>query len=307
MDPALPALPSAVGREETLEAGGGVTLHVEHFAAQGEARFLVVAVHGYAAHLGGYRHVAAALAAAGIASTYFDCRGHGRSTGSRGHCRRFGEYLDDLALVVARAREARPGLPWALLGHSHGGLIAAEAVLQGRLEPDRLVLAAPHLGLRMKVPAWKLSLAPLMSLVWPGLAMASGLRPEEVTRNPAAVERVRTDPLVHHVATSRWFMEARQAQAHARGAAATLATPTLLLVAGGDRIVDNDAITAFAEAAARVLTVRRYEALYHELFLEPEWPQVVADISHWLLASPPETPDPREATDDSPAILHSSP
>jgi alpha-beta hydrolase superfamily lysophospholipase len=300
-------LPSAVGREETLQAGPGVTLHVEHFPAQGETRLVVVALHGYAAHLGNYRHVAATLAKAGIATTYFDCRGHGRSTGPRGHCRRFEQYIDDLGLVVAGARAAHPGLPWALLGHSHGALIAVEAVLRGRLRPDRLVLAAPHLGLRMKVPAWKRLLAPLLSLVWPGLALASGLRAEEVTRNPAAIERHRTDPLIHHVATSRWFIESRRAQAHARGAAATLAIPTFLLVAGADRIVDNDAIAAFAAATPAVLTVRRYEGLYHELFVEPEWQQVVADISHWLAGSPGARPDPREAKDDSPAILEPSP
>jgi alpha-beta hydrolase superfamily lysophospholipase len=295
------------GAEETLDAGAGVTLHLEHFAAQGEPRMVVVALHGYAAHIGNYRHVALTLAEAGIATTYFDCRGHGRSSGARGHCVRFEEYIADLERVVARARAAHPELPWALLGHSHGALIAVEAVLKGRLRPDRLVLAAPHLGLRMKVPAWKLLLAPVMSLLWPGLALASGLRAEEVTRNPEAIERHREDTLIHHVATSRWFIEARRAQAHARGAAATLATPTLLLVAGADRIVDNDAIAAFADAAASVLTVRRYEGLYHELFVEPEWPQVLADISHWLCASPQAAPDPREAKDETPAILRSHP
>ena len=297
----------AADREETLAAEGDITLHVEHFAPRGEARGVVVALHGYAAHVGSYRHAAASLAAAGLATTSFDCRGHGRSGGPRGHCRRFGEYIDDLELVVARARIAHPGVPWALLGHSHGALIALEAVLTGRLRPDGLVLAAPMLIRKLKVPVWKLAIAPVASLLCPRLALASGLLAEDVTRDPEEIERQRKDPLIHHVATPRWFREAGRALAHARGAAATLATPTLLLMAGEDKIVDNAAMDAFARAAGAILTVRRYEGLYHDLFVEPEWPQVLADISHWLCALPQAARAAPEATAETPAILQTPP
>jgi alpha-beta hydrolase superfamily lysophospholipase len=302
--PATSPLPD---REETLTAPRGIGLHLEHFAPRGTPRSVLVTVHGYAAHAGLYRQVGATFAAAGIATTAFDCRGHGRSTGRRGHCRRFTDYVDDLELVVAAARAAHPELPWGLLGHSHGALIALEAVLAGRLRPDRLVMAAPYLALTMKVPAWKLALAPLISLLWPSLAMASGIPAEDVSRNPEAVERQRTDPLIHHVATSRWFLEARGAQARARAAAAGLATPTLMLIAGRDRIVDNTAAEDFALAAAPVTTVRRYEHLFHELLVEPEWPEVLADISHWLCAPPQPRAHPPEASDKTPAIIQPSP
>jgi len=62
-----------------------------------------------------------------------------------------------------------------------------------------------------------------------------------------------------------------------------LQVPTLLLVAGQDRIVSSEATLAFAQKAGSLTEVRRYPALYHELFLEPEREQVVSDIADWLL------------------------
>jgi alpha-beta hydrolase superfamily lysophospholipase len=112
--------------------------------------------------------------------------------------------------------------------------------------------------------------------------MANELEAAKVSRNPLVIERFESDPLVHHVATPRWFTEVRATQARIRGAAADLAVPTLMVLAEGDKIVDNEASLAFARAAASVVEVRRHAALYHELFLEPEWPAVVSDIAHWL-------------------------
>jgi alpha-beta hydrolase superfamily lysophospholipase len=75
-------------------------------------------------------------------------------------------------------------------------------------------------------------------------------------------------------------------------------------VAGEDRLVDNAATLAFAEAAPGAVTMRRYEALFHELFLEPEWPQVVADLCAWLCAPAPAE---EKATSEVPAILQARP
>jgi alpha-beta hydrolase superfamily lysophospholipase len=239
-------------------------------------------VHGYAAHAGLYRHVAEALAADGLAVTGFDCRGHGRSSGRRGHATRFAEYLDDLDRVIARVRGSAPHLPLYLIGHSHGATIVLDAVLSRRLHPDRMVLAAPWLELAMKVPRWKRGLGVLTARFWPTLALANGIQAEDVTRNPQVLANFWKDPLVHHVATARWFAEATAAQQRILAAAAQLDVPTLLLLAGADRIVVNDASSALAERAPRFIRLHRFDGLFHELFLEPEWPEVVTEISRFL-------------------------
>jgi alpha-beta hydrolase superfamily lysophospholipase len=85
------------------------------------------------------------------------------------------------------------------------------------------------------------------------------------------------------VATPRWFNEVRAAQARIRAAAGRLTVPTLMQVVGQDRIVSTEVSLAFA-AESKAIEVRRYEGLYHELFLEPERDRVIADLRDWVVA-----------------------
>lgn len=273
----------APDREEELAVADGA-LHLEHFSPQGTAAGVVVFVHGFDAHGGLYRHVGATLAAAGFATTLYDGRGHGRSAGRRGHIESFDQYGADLGAVAARARALTPGRPLILLGHSQGGTVVLDAALREVVSPspDRLVLAAPWLGLVMPVPWWKRLPAPLMARVWPTLTMANGLRGADVSRNPAAIAARDHDPLFHHVASARWFQEVQRTQARIRAHTAPLRLPTLVLVAGDDRIVSSEATLAFASAAGPQVAIRRYPSLFHDLFLEPERDQVLADVLAWL-------------------------
>ena len=274
---------------ETSLQRAGHEFHVEHYRARGETRLTLVMVHGYSAHCGLYRHAAAAFASAGMAVTQFDCRGHGRSSGRRGHIVDFDEYVDDLAMVVDWARQQNAGKPWVLLGHSMGGAISLAFVLdKARTEkPSRLALAAPWLKLKMKVSTPKRAAANVAARVLPTLTMPNGLTAENVSRNPLVLAGFDKDPLVHHVATAGWFMAALRAQARIRQQAKALRVPTLLLLAGGDRIVANEATLAFAREAGPIVEVREYPELFHELFLEPEADVVLTDISKWLVAGSP--------------------
>jgi alpha-beta hydrolase superfamily lysophospholipase len=270
-------------REETL-VSDGIALHVEHLCPTTHARLALVMVHGYSPYCGLYRHVARALLAQGMAVTQFDLRGHGHSEGLRGHTDHFDDYHADLSLVVRRTRELSPGAPWALMGHSLGGAIVLDHVLRGlsQPQPDRVVAVAPWLDLKMKVSMPKRAAAEVFARLKPTLSMSNGLKPEDVSRNPEVVAKFFSDPLVHHVATARWFSGVLRAQASIRASAAQLKVPTLMLLAGQDRIVSTEASLAFAGAAGRTVEVRNYPALFHEMFLEPERDQVISDIADWL-------------------------
>jgi lysophospholipase len=276
--------PGAPPDVETSLHRAGCEIHVEHYRTHGEARLSLVMVHGYSAHCGLYRHVGHAFASAGIAVTQFDCRGHGRSGGLRGHIVDFDDYVEDLAVVIDWARQQDAGKPWALLGHSLGGAISLAFVLdRTRTEmPSRLVLAAPWLKLRMKVPVPKRMAANVAARVLPTFTMPNGLSAENVSRNPLVWAGFDKDPLVHHVATAGWFMATLRAQARIRLQANELAVPTLVLIAGSDRIVANEATLSFAREAGPIVELRHYPELFHEMFLEPDAETVLADIAAWL-------------------------
>ncbi|MGH2608819.1 MAG: alpha/beta fold hydrolase, partial [Tepidiformaceae bacterium] len=108
-------------------------------------RAVVVVAHGAAEHALRYDRFARALNAAGIEMLAPDHRGHGQSAGPEG-LGDFGEggwdaLVADIGQVIGIAREARPGVPIALLGHSMGAGASQQFAPDGSKTIDALILS----------------------------------------------------------------------------------------------------------------------------------------------------------------------
>ena len=269
----------------TLDTDDGLALHLRHWHVA-SARGTVLIVHGLGEHIGRYAHVAARLNANGWRVAGHDQRGHGRSAGARGALAHGDDLLRDLARVIDATRVAGP---LVLLGHSMGGLIAARFVAEGlQAQPaawhrgvDALVLSSPALDLGMNL-AQKALLAALGPLA-PNLALGNGLEPAWISRDPAVVAAYVADPLVHDRVTPRLVRFIVDGGAFALGKAPAWTLPTLLLWAGSDRCVAPAGSRAFAAAAPPgVVRAHCFEALFHEIFNEPEQGEVLARLDEWL-------------------------
>src|SRR5260370_23073346 len=111
-----------------FQSRDGTQLHERVWPAVGNARAVVVIAHGYGEHIARYDQTATDLARGGFSVRGIDFRGHGQSGGTRGHCARFDEYIDDLEGEITRARGE--GLPVFLLGHSFGALVGSHYALR---------------------------------------------------------------------------------------------------------------------------------------------------------------------------------
>jgi lysophospholipase len=91
------------------------------------------------------------------------------------------------------------------------------------------------------------------------------------------------DPLVSRKVSPGWFRAVRQAQREVTGRAALCPLPALVMAAGGDRLVDPQAVRRWAEQAppGRAELVW-WEGLYHELFHETVKERVFARMESWL-------------------------
>lgn len=151
---------------------------------------LVVFFHGLGEHIGSYQPLFDALTGAGFAVWAHDHAGHGHSDGERVLIESVDDLLADAATLVALARDAHPGLPLVVAGHSLGATVTTLLVGEDRL-PDRpkaLVLAGSSL-----VPDAAGGLVNLL---------ASGVDPwelrkdpGELTRHPSYAQQIRDDPL----------------------------------------------------------------------------------------------------------------
>jgi alpha-beta hydrolase superfamily lysophospholipase len=283
---------------QALHTIDDLPLHMRQWTIREASRGTVLIVHGLGEHIGRYEEVASHLNTAGWNVAGYDQRGHGASAGRRGAIARAGSLLLDLGLVIDTLRGAQ-SRPLVLLGHSMGGVVAARFVAEGLVgQPagwwrpvDALVLSSPALDTGMT--ALQRGLLSLLGPLAPNLALSNGLSPQWVSRDPATVKAYVDDPLVHDRVTPRLARFIVDDGRYVRERAAQWRIPTLLLWAGSDRCVAAAGSEAFAAAAPpQIVSHKRYPALAHEIFNEPERGEVLADLTRWLDARPlhPLTP-----------------
>lgn len=252
-----------------FETTGGLRLFERRWSPAGQARAVVVIVHGYAEHSGRYEWTAARLTERGYGVEALDLRGHGRSEGGRVFVNSFEEYHDDLERFLARGRARNPGLPLFLLGHSMGGgivtsfVIARKPVLAGALLSGSALLSP-----RPAAPPSK-----------PAPLPASA-----ISRDPAVVAAYENDPLVYRGVprTGRapaWAGAFKMVQEGME----SITAPILIMHGTDDLLTPAEGSRALYERVSSIdRTLKLYEGLYHETLNEPEKDQVIADVLGWL-------------------------
>jgi alpha-beta hydrolase superfamily lysophospholipase len=263
-----------------VRADDGTELATRFWPAEGPQPpwAAVVIVHGLGEHAGRWEHVGRWLASEGIDVHAYDQRGFGLSGGRRAWVDRWSQLHEDLGSRVAAVRDAQPGLPLALYGHSLGGVVALGAHLDGRALADMLVLSAP--GLDVSIPAWKRWAAVLLDRVRPTTDVANGFDPATLSRDRTIQELYRSDPMNHHFTTAHFARQGILEQERLRKILGRLATPTLVLHSADDRLVATASSEPFEALPA--VTRRLYTGLRHELHNEPEGRQVIGDIVAWM-------------------------
>jgi len=244
-------------------------------------RSLIALMHGFAEHCARYDAVAAYFAGRGHAVCRLDARGHGQSGGRRGHVRDFDDYVGDFAAFARGALGRFPAAPLVVLGHSNGGLIALRAVQRGLLAPSALVLTSPLLRLRKKpVPD---VVARFLSWAAPALPLPNGLRRQDLTHDPELLAAHAADPLVHRVATPRWYWSMTRAAQQAFSEAPGLSVPLLIVSGELDPIVDPAGaveLHARAGSSAKELSVQAGE--FHEVLNETRRLETYEQIAAWI-------------------------
>jgi alpha-beta hydrolase superfamily lysophospholipase len=267
----------------TVETADGLDLYVRRWEAEGVPHlWTFVIVHGLGEHGGRYQHLAAWFVPRGASVYAMDHRGHGRSGGQRGHAPSLKALLDDIDIVVMRARRESGG-PVVLIGHSFGGLLAIAYALDHPDRIDRAIISAPALVARVKVPAWKRVLARVLPRIAPKASFANEIDPNVLSHDPSIGPTYTSDPLVHNQITAGMYGDtiARGDEFILR--APELRVPFLLLHGADDQIVDPlGSQRFFAGAKAPGQDFHLYPGFYHEIFNEVEQERVFQDIESWL-------------------------
>lgn len=267
----LPDGATTSGERVAIDAGGE-PLWARVVRARTE-RLPVLYLHGIESHGAWFLPAAAGLAAHDYTVWMPDRRGSGLNR----HAEANGSTAAQLVHDVAAARRTA-GEPLLMIGLSWGGKLAVASALAQQTGLRGLVLVTPGLASRVGLPlVSKLRL--VASLLTGGRArIPIPIEPAMFTTTPRHLDYIQRDPLRLHLAPARFLASSVAIDLRLRRAHGALHVPTLLVLAGQDRIVDNDAtIRRLHRICARPPEVRVYSGATHSIQFD-HTDRLVADI-----------------------------
>ena len=216
-----------------------------------------------------------------------DHRGQGLSSRMlddplKSYVKQYQDYADDLGYVIDELDTHLPK-PHVMLSHSMGGCIALHSVISGTINPSAMICSAPMLGLYEVdglVLPWflkGLSYLGLSEKHVPFSKQKEGLpvpfKHNKLTSDP--VRFTRWASYFTHVPRLRlagptigWVRASLNGMKFVNRNAAQVKTPTLIISAGADPIVDPSSHKIFAEKSGATLKI--VPGARHELFLEAD-------------------------------------
>jgi lysophospholipase len=239
--------------------------------AEGEAKAVIVMVHGAMEHHRRYGWLIEMWRLAGFHIIMGDLPGQGMTTRSnRGHIDSFDEYIHEVKDWIQAAYQF--DLPVFLLGHSMGGLISIRLMQLESLNLSGVILSSPCLGL-IKKPSKPMNLiSHVLNIVSPAIRVDSGLTVEMATRNDDVREADLNDTLYVTKVSVRWYRELITAMKLAfEDLEKTQNIPMLVMQGGEDLIVNKKTVNEWFNLVP--LSEKRFKEwpkCYHEIFNEPE-------------------------------------
>jgi alpha-beta hydrolase superfamily lysophospholipase len=268
---------------EQFTAHDGYPLHARVWRSASPPAARVVGLHGIISHSGWYARSCAFLASAGYEVHFLDRRGSGLNAKQRGDIDCWRIWLDDVENYLDWLGGDAPRI---LMGISWGGKLAAAVARHRPWLLDGLALLCPGIRARTKASAVQRQMLKLADRI--------GLKRRRVTiplqdpalfiDDPAWQEYIGSDPLVLREITLRLANEDLKLDAYVADAAPHLCTPTLLMLAGRDQIIDNEAMRAFFEQlSSSQKRLIEYPQAAHTLEFEPDTTSFFNDLSGWIV------------------------
>jgi acylglycerol lipase len=245
-------------------------------------RARVVMLHGITSHGGWYERSCAHLNECGFEVHFLDRRGSGLNAEGRGDVDRHETWIDDVTTYLDALGRERPvvlaGISWggklaAAVARRQPGLIQGLALitpgLYSQFEPNLLQRLALRIPVRERMQNRRLEIP---------------LQPATLfSETPAWRNYVDQDPLSLREVTFRFVQNDNRLTRYAKQSASYLHTPTLMMLAGRDRIVTNSRCRAYlgrVRAAHKLLI--EYPNAVHTLEFETDPSRYFADLADWI-------------------------
>lgn len=265
-------------------AQDGTSIYWKGWVPDKAPKAVVHVIHGYAEHIDRYGNVVGELLPAGYAVFGTDHRGHGKSEGKRGHVKSFQEFIDDEKHFWHNIIQTKfPGIPYFVLGHSMGSLIAMNYVEQNAVGMKGLILSGTGSLPGKDIPKILLTIIKILSKILPAVHVKSPLPPEFISRDMDVVKAYIEDPLVYNVITPRLAYEMNRYVVIGAQNSGKIKIPVLIQLGSRDTAFSGQR-ELFEMIGSTDKTFKLYEGLKHEVYneLAADRAKVLADLKNWL-------------------------
>ncbi len=275
--------PGITLREETIKGSSGLHIFVRSWRPDETPRGVVVIVPGFNSHSGQYLWVGDQLAVSGLAVYSLDLRGRGRSDGDRFFVQEFSEYISDVSTLMKLAKSREPGLPFYLLGHSAGGVIACGYSLENQSELAGLICES--FAFQVPAPDFALAVIKGLSHIAPH-AHVLKLKNEDFSRDPKVVLSMNNDPLIaNEVQPTQTVAAMVRGDERLKKEFPLIKLPLFILHGTADKATKPGGSQFFYDTAGSTdKTLKLYEGHYHDLLNDIGKEEVLADITGWIHA-----------------------
>lgn len=282
LPPDSPQLPVA----SYFHASDGYELGYRLWMPERSPRSLVIFLHGIQSHSGWYGASSARLAEAGHVVAYLDRRGSGVNALARGDASHHERLINDVIQFIHHlSRIGYANLPRVLGAVSWGGKLATAVALRHPNLMNSLLLITPGICAHVRANALQRSALQIAHKLGAHqrLVPIPLDDPALFTSSPAHQQFIRDDPLTLRKVTLRFLATNIALDAQLREPGHQLHCRTLVMLAGKDRIVDNDATRRFFAAICSTdASVFEYPSAVHTLEFENDRDRFVSDMLQWL-------------------------
>jgi acylglycerol lipase len=268
-------------REERVKGPADLSRFIRSWRPAAKPRAVVAIVPGFNAHSGYYAWTAEQFTVHGLAAYAVDLRGRGHSDGERFYVQEFGEYVSDVATLIALVKLRERGLPIFLLGHSAGGVVSCMYTLDHQAELSGLICES--FAHEIPAPDFVLAVFKGLSHLAPH-ARILHLKNELFSRDPKAVQAMNDDPLIaHETQPTRTLAEMVRADERLRREFPQIRLPVLILHGTADKATNSSGSQRFYDnAGSHDKTLKLYEGHFHDLLNDVDKEKVMADILGWI-------------------------
>ena len=231
-------------------------------------------VHGLFEHEGRHKDNVEWLKNLGIETYSFNLPGHG-DIDEKGHIETWDENIESIVNAYNKIANKDRKIIFA---HSYGSLVTVSAILREKINPDYLILSAPHFD--DNYPKFVKNMSGAVTKVFPKLRAPSSVTKKNLSTDKETVENYFNDPLVFRSLTFKLGNEITTEQKFVNENIEKLKIPTLVLHGDQDKVVPIKASENISKLEnVKFITVENSK---HEILNQDTRTFVLSEIYQWF-------------------------